>query len=167
MTQENTNPIVIYEGADKTVEVRLDANQETVWLTQQQMVDLFGKNVRTAPVMRRLSYSLVIWSDRFGERMKVLNKIASFVTRRKKKTFEELNDWLLTALGVSAFLVAGYWGLMLSDVVPSFIKVVNENGVSLFAAGFALLLGGFGISVWFFGCIAARCHTLLYERWFK
>ncbi|WP_417527519.1 hypothetical protein [Marinomonas shanghaiensis] len=99
--------------------------------------------------------------------MKVLDKVAGFLTRRKKKTFEELNDWLLAILGVAAFLVAGYWGLMLGDVVPDFIKIVNGNGASLTAFGLAVLLGGFGISVWFFGCIAARCHALLYERWFK
>jgi prophage maintenance system killer protein len=41
VTRENENPIVIYEDADKAVEVRLDANQETVWLTQAQMAELF------------------------------------------------------------------------------------------------------------------------------
>lgn len=99
--------------------------------------------------------------------MKVLDKAVRFFTRRKKKTFEELDDFLLAVLGVLAFLVAGYWGLMLGDVVPEFIKIVNENGISLMAIGLALLLGVFGITVWFFGCISARCHTLLYERWFK
>lgn len=100
--------------------------------------------------------------------MKVLDKAASFITtRRKKKTFEEFNDWLLAVLGVLAFLVAGYSGLMLGEVVPDFIKIVNENGVSLIAVGLVMLLGGFGISVWFFGCIAPRCHALLYERWIK
>ncbi len=99
--------------------------------------------------------------------MKFLDKAARFLTRRKKKTFDELNDWFLAVLGVLAFLVAGYWGLMLGDVVPEFIKIVNENGISLMAIGLAMLLGGFGISVWFFGCISARCHALLYERWFK
>lgn len=47
MNQQNGTPIVIYEDADKTVEVRLDADQSTVWLTQRQMADLFGKDVRT------------------------------------------------------------------------------------------------------------------------
>lgn len=41
MTREKENPIVIYEDADKAVEVRLDADQETVWLTQAQMAELF------------------------------------------------------------------------------------------------------------------------------
>ena len=41
MTQGNESPIVIYESDDKAVEVRLDADQETVWLTQAQMAELF------------------------------------------------------------------------------------------------------------------------------
>lgn len=35
------SPIVIYEDADKAVEVRLDASQETVWLTQRQLAEVF------------------------------------------------------------------------------------------------------------------------------
>ncbi|MCG5509127.1 RhuM family protein [Ectothiorhodospira lacustris] len=41
MTQEHQAPIIIYGAADKAVEVRLDTDQETVWLSQRQMADLF------------------------------------------------------------------------------------------------------------------------------
>lgn len=41
MTRENQSPIVIYEDADKAVEVRLDTDRDTVWLTQRQMAELF------------------------------------------------------------------------------------------------------------------------------
>jgi hypothetical protein len=41
MNQKNEPPIVIYEGANKAVEVRLDTDQETIWLTQAQMAELF------------------------------------------------------------------------------------------------------------------------------
>ncbi len=99
--------------------------------------------------------------------MKILNEAVRVVTRREKKTFAEVSDWILAIFGVVAFMVSGYWGLMLGDVVPDFVKIVNKEGLSLSAIGLAILLGGFGITVWFFGCIAARCHTLLYERWFK
>jgi len=44
MMQENENPIVIYENADQTVEVRLDTRQDTVWLSLQQLVELFGRD---------------------------------------------------------------------------------------------------------------------------
>ena len=42
MTEEKNTPIVIYENADQAVEVRLDADQETLWLTQAQIGTLFG-----------------------------------------------------------------------------------------------------------------------------
>lgn len=41
MTAETIAPIIIFEDADKAVEVRLDADRETVWLTQRQMADVF------------------------------------------------------------------------------------------------------------------------------
>ena len=37
-------PIIIYEAAGQAVEVRLDAQHDTVWLTQAQMVMLFGRD---------------------------------------------------------------------------------------------------------------------------
>ncbi len=47
MKDETQSPIIIYQDADKAVEVRLDEYQDTVWLNQRQMADLFGKDVRT------------------------------------------------------------------------------------------------------------------------
>ncbi len=41
MTTDSDNPIIIYETADKAVNVRLDAGQDTMWLTQRQMADVF------------------------------------------------------------------------------------------------------------------------------
>ncbi len=41
MSTESQTPIVIYQEADQRVEVRLDAEHETVWLTQAQMAELF------------------------------------------------------------------------------------------------------------------------------
>ena len=47
MNTSSQAPIVIYQEADREVEVRLDSVYETVWLTQAQMAELFGKDVRT------------------------------------------------------------------------------------------------------------------------
>ncbi|MDV7398370.1 hypothetical protein RZS08_43600, partial [Arthrospira platensis SPKY1] len=44
MHTDNQSPVVIYEDADKIVEVRLDTDQETVWLNLQQLADLFGRD---------------------------------------------------------------------------------------------------------------------------
>ena len=127
----------------------------------------FRPAASTGRPCRAAAYFSVSWTGSFGEGMKVLDSVTGFITRNKKRSFEELSDWMLAVLGVVAFLVAGYWGLMLGEAVPGFIKETNQTGISLPAVGLGLLLGGFGLSVWFFGCIAARCHALLYERWFK
>ena len=44
MTANAQSPIVIFEDADKAVEVRLDANQQTVWLNLQQLAELFERD---------------------------------------------------------------------------------------------------------------------------
>jgi hypothetical protein len=44
MSEESDTPIVIYESADRAVEVRLDASQETVWLSLQQLAAVFGRD---------------------------------------------------------------------------------------------------------------------------
>ena len=44
MTISTPAPIIIYEAAGQAVEVRLDAQHDTVWLTQAQMVTLFGRD---------------------------------------------------------------------------------------------------------------------------
>ncbi len=38
------NKVVIYQDADKSIEVRLDSDHDTVWLSQEQMVHLFGRD---------------------------------------------------------------------------------------------------------------------------
>lgn len=45
MTMESHNPIIIYDDTDKAVEVRLDMDQETVWLTQRQLADVFDTSI--------------------------------------------------------------------------------------------------------------------------
>ncbi len=44
MSEKTTAPIVIYENADHAVEVRLDAHQETLWLSLQQIADVFSRD---------------------------------------------------------------------------------------------------------------------------
>lgn len=44
MSGENISPIVIFDNADQAVEVRLDADQETVWLSLQQLADVFRRD---------------------------------------------------------------------------------------------------------------------------
>lgn len=97
--------------------------------------------------------------------MRVLNKLISYTTKQNKTKFEDFHDIFLIVLGIPSFLIAGYWGVMLGSVIPKIIKIVNEKGLDFDAIPLALSF--FALGVWFFGCIAARCHSLIYERWFK
>lgn len=57
MTAEAQSPIVIFEDVDKAVEVRLDKDQDTVWLTQAQMAALFGVKPQNITMHLRNVYS--------------------------------------------------------------------------------------------------------------
>jgi hypothetical protein len=99
--------------------------------------------------------------------MKQLDKLANLLTGRRKRNFDEMHWSLLSAIGAASFLVAGYWGLALSQVVPILIEATNMHGLPPLAVGLWALIGTYAIIVWYFSCIAARCHSILYERWFK
>lgn len=100
--------------------------------------------------------------------MGLLKKLLALWKGRKKYNIQDLRDLKLILLGGPSFLVAGYWTLMLKDVVPEYIKTVNKVGyIDAMGTAIGLVLLAYGIQIWFFGCIAARCHSVLYERWFK
>ena len=40
----NKNEIVLFETADNEVSLQVQMQDETVWLTQSQMVELFGRD---------------------------------------------------------------------------------------------------------------------------
>lgn len=44
MSETNNLPIVIYENGNRGLEISLDQNQETVWLSQAQIAHLFSKD---------------------------------------------------------------------------------------------------------------------------
>lgn len=44
---DSTNPIQIYETADGQTQIDVRFEQDTIWLSQAQMAELFGKDVRT------------------------------------------------------------------------------------------------------------------------
>lgn len=87
---------------------------------------------------------------------------------RKRYNFVEMPNWLLVVLGGGAFLVSGYSGLALKDIVPAWIVTINKLGyLDAIGTSIGLLLLLWGVILWFFSCVTARCHGVLYERWFK
>ena len=41
-TYKMTNEVIVYQSEDRSVQLNVRVSGETVWLTQQQMADLFG-----------------------------------------------------------------------------------------------------------------------------
>ncbi len=96
----------------------------------------------------------------------VKNAWAAFQARPKRQ-LHEMNDWLLAALGGGSFLIAGYWSMALIDVMPALVRATNQHGLNLSAAAAFVFLAGLGVTVWFHGTLAKRCHDILKERHFR
>jgi len=56
MTTYNTNDIIIYQSPDGTTSLDVRLDHETVWLTQKQMGELFGKDSDTIGLHIRNAY---------------------------------------------------------------------------------------------------------------
>ncbi|MFU0429133.1 hypothetical protein, partial [Acinetobacter baumannii] len=86
----------------------------------------------------------------------------------KKREFKEMPDYLLVIFGASAFLISSYWGFVVTEVTPDFIRAVNKQAhIDILGISLGTILLALAAEVWFFGAIAFRCNNLLYERWFK
>jgi prophage maintenance system killer protein/prophage antirepressor-like protein len=94
MTQKNENPIIIYENADQTVEVRLDTQQDTVWLSLQQLVELFGRD--KSVISRHLKN---IFTAAELERGSVVAKNATTAADGKTYQVEYFNLDVIIAVG--------------------------------------------------------------------
>ncbi|MFW8600554.1 hypothetical protein ACOHYD_03635 [Desulfobacterota bacterium M19] len=96
-----------------------------------------------------------------------MKKIRDRWRNRRRYLFSEMPVLLLVFIGSGAFLVAGYSGLELKNIVPLWISTVNKIGYfDLIGTGIGFVLLLWGAVFWFFSCIAARCHGVLYSRLF-
>ena len=55
-TSDNDNAVIIYQSQDGTASLEVRLDHETVWLTQKQMAELFGKNSDTVGLHIRNIY---------------------------------------------------------------------------------------------------------------
>jgi hypothetical protein len=99
--------------------------------------------------------------------MRIFDGVVLKITKGKKEKFSDLADWAVAIMGAAAFFIAGFLGLVLSDVVPETIKISNKVGITLDGLLLGALLLALSLKFWFFGNIAARCNGILYERWFQ
>lgn len=97
MNTSSQAPIVIYQEADQQVEVRLDVEQGTVWLTQRQMAELFGKDVRTVN-----EHLLNVYSEGELERDSTIRKfriVRQEGARKVSRSIEHYNLDVIISVG--------------------------------------------------------------------
>lgn len=94
MSEENQAPIIIYEDAHQAVEVRLDADQQTVWLSLQQLAELFGRD--KSGISRHLNN---IFKDAELEREAVVAKNATTAADGKTYQVEYYNLDAIISVG--------------------------------------------------------------------
>ncbi|WP_374005832.1 hypothetical protein [Delftia lacustris] len=99
--------------------------------------------------------------------MRTFQRAQAAFRARRKWQLHELNDWVLAVLGAASFLVAGYWGMAIASVLPGMVSATNQHGLTALGAALFLFLGGMGVGVWFYGCLAKRCNDILFERHFR
>jgi hypothetical protein len=99
--------------------------------------------------------------------MNLLSRLVGYVSFGRKRNFADLPSWLLSILGAAAFLVASYLALMMANIMPNFVQSVNKDGMRSAYLVLSLWLGFYAVAGWFCGCVAARCHELLFSRRFK
>lgn len=64
------NEIVLFETADNEVSLQVQMQDETVWLTRNQMAELFDRDVKTIgkhinnAIREELAGQVVVWADR-------------------------------------------------------------------------------------------------------
>lgn len=98
--------------------------------------------------------------------MPLIDKFAEYIARRKKAKFGDMNSSVLALLGVMSFTVASYWGFGVSTVAPKLAFTTNSVGFPPQCIALWMQVGGLSLATWYFGCISARCHSILYRRWF-
>lgn len=95
------------------------------------------------------------------------DKLVQFIHRRRRAKFADMHSSVIALLGVMSFTVASYWGLAVSTVAPKLAFITNSIGFPPLCVALWLQMGGLCLASWYFGCIAARCHAILYSRWFS
>jgi len=99
--------------------------------------------------------------------MKMLKKAVTLFRNRKKRTWAELNDWVLAFIGAPSFLVGSFYLWVVGTTTPDLLILSRDHGLPLKAILAFAFLGGLALSGLFFMSVARRCYELIYERNFK
>ena len=79
-------------------------------------------------------------------------------------------DWLVALFAISGFMIAGFYGFVLSDVLSGYLEIANKTPLGSWGKKGLLvtaILGALGLMTWHFGYIALHCNGILRDRWYK
>ena len=94
MNATHHSAIIIYEDADKPVEVRIDPDHETVWLSLNQLAEVFGRD--KSVISRHLKN---IFNTKELDQNSVVAKIATTATDGKTYQVEYFNFDAIISVG--------------------------------------------------------------------
>jgi len=93
MSAESRSSIVIYQDANKPVEVRLDTGRDTVWLSQDQMMQIF--DVQKAAISKHLKN---IYECGELEREATVSKMETVRTEGQREVRRRVEHYNLDAI---------------------------------------------------------------------
>lgn len=99
--------------------------------------------------------------------MKLLKKMAAAFRNRKKYTYAELNDWVLSLIGIPSFLVGAYYLWVSGNSTIDLVQWSKDHAITWDAALAFVFVGLIALSGLYFATVARRCYELIYERNFK
>ena len=99
--------------------------------------------------------------------MKLMNIIIQFTSQRKLHEFEDAKDLEVILIGVPFFVFSCLIGYYLNKFISAMINATATHGISVSIGVWWLAIAFLACVFWVFSCIATRCHSMLYERWFK
>lgn len=93
-----------------------------------------------------------------------------FLNRKKYAKYADMPDFFVAFFAASGFVVSGFYGFVLSKVVPGYLDEAIKTPIENWGyKGWILtsFLAALGLIVWHFGSISWRCSGILRERWYK
>ena len=98
--------------------------------------------------------------------MMIFNFILKAILKDPKK-YEEIGMVSKIIIGITSFLLSSIMTVIVAEVIDEYLATINNVGFNKVTIVLGVILGLLGAAIWYFGCVAARCHSLLYVKWFK
>lgn len=99
--------------------------------------------------------------------MKLLKKMAAAFRNRKKYTYAELNDWMLSIIGIPSFIVGAYYLWISGNMTVEMLNWSKDHAITIDAVIVLGFLGLLSLSGLYFATVARHCYGLIIERNFK